>query len=128
MYCDWSAQLQSYISIYNALPAHDWTVNVLTQYNNPANQIMVGEHRNDLISSDYHKGASGFYPSQPCPQWAQVPYLPGANQYSQIPQSIALSEYAAALAAGFGSSGTIFKKWDVVRTGCLGSPLGRSRR
>ena len=97
MYCDWSAQKQSYISIYNAIPAHDWTVTVMTSFDEPANQIMVAEHRNDLITSDYHKGASGFYPSQPCPQWTQVPYLPGANQYSQIPVAIAQTEYALSL-------------------------------
>jgi prepilin-type N-terminal cleavage/methylation domain-containing protein/prepilin-type processing-associated H-X9-DG protein len=66
MYCDWSAQQQSYIPFYNVVPAHDWTVVNSTEFSSPANQAMVGGHRFDGLPADDHKGVSGFYPSQPC--------------------------------------------------------------
>jgi prepilin-type N-terminal cleavage/methylation domain-containing protein/prepilin-type processing-associated H-X9-DG protein len=66
MYCDWAAPENSYIPIYNALPAHDWTVVNSTLFSSPSNQIVIGEHRFDGLSGDDHKGTSGFYPSQPC--------------------------------------------------------------
>jgi prepilin-type N-terminal cleavage/methylation domain-containing protein/prepilin-type processing-associated H-X9-DG protein len=66
MTCDWSAQKQSYIPVYNVLPAHDWTVVTSTDFSSPSQQIVVTEHRNDGIAGDDHKGTSGFYPSQPC--------------------------------------------------------------
>ncbi len=113
MYCDWSAQKQSYIPIYNALPAHDWTVVNFTQYPSPASQIMVGEHRNDLIQSDFHKGASGFFPSQPCPQWQLVPYPAGANQYSYFTTQVAQTEYAPTGTAA--ANKPLFKKYDILR-------------
>ena len=77
---------------------------------------MVGEHRNDLIAADGHKGTSGFYPSQPCPNWTLVPYPPSGNQYSYFPTSVATAELAAANAAGaFSNSASIFKKFDIMR-------------
>jgi prepilin-type N-terminal cleavage/methylation domain-containing protein/prepilin-type processing-associated H-X9-DG protein len=115
MYCDWSAQKNSYIPIYNAMPAHDWTVVTMTAYANPSNQIMVGEHRNDGIAGDDHKGTSGFFPSQPCPQWSLVNYAPGGSQYSYFPNNVALSEYAAAQVGGFAANGSLFKKYDILR-------------
>lgn len=115
MYCDWAATKNSYIPIYNVLPAHDWTVTSITMFATPANQIVVGEHRNDTIAANRHKGTSGFYPSQPCPSWTLVNYPAGAGQYSYFPQAVAQTEYAAALAAGFANSAALFKKYDVLR-------------
>jgi prepilin-type N-terminal cleavage/methylation domain-containing protein/prepilin-type processing-associated H-X9-DG protein len=115
MYCDWAAQKNSYIPVYNVLPAHDWTVTSITQFATPANQIVVTEHRNDNAAADRHKGTSGFFPSQPCPAWQLVPYAPGAKQYSQEPQAVLQAEYALAQVPNFQSNATIFKKWDIVR-------------
>ena len=115
MYCDWAAPQDSYIPVYNALPAHDWVVVSMTAFAQPSNQIVVTEHRNDTIQANQHKGTSGFFPSQPCPQWPQVPYAPGSKQYSQFPQSVALTEYAAAQIPNYGANGTLFKKYDILR-------------
>ena len=115
MYCDWAAQTDSYIPIYNVMPAHDWTVTSITMFSSPANQIVVGEHRNDLILSDYHKGTSGFFPSQPCPQWTLVNYPPGGSQYSYFPIDVVQTEYNLAQQQGFQNSGSLFKKYDILR-------------
>ena len=40
MTCDWAAQYNSYIPIYNALPAHDWTVVTLT----PISITCIADH------------------------------------------------------------------------------------
>ncbi len=116
MYCDWSAQKNSYIPIYNALPAHDWTVVSISSYPNPSNQIMVGEHRNDLVPADQHKGTSGFFPSQPCPGWALVPYVDpaAASTYSYFPASVAEQELAAA-SPDWTTNKKYFKKYDILR-------------
>ncbi|HTQ10946.1 MAG TPA: prepilin-type N-terminal cleavage/methylation domain-containing protein, partial [Fimbriimonadaceae bacterium] len=108
MYCDWAAPKDSYIPIYNALPAHDWTVVSFTTFSSPANQILVGEHRNDNVASDQHKGVSGFYPSQPCPQWSLVPYPPGASQYSYFQTAFAQAELAAASVPDFATNKGLF--------------------
>lgn len=87
MTCDWQAQQYSYITSYNAMPAHDWLPVSLTAYSEPANTIMVTERRNKMGNGSLigaHKGVSGFNPSQPCPNWTLVPGPPGANQYSFI--------------------------------------------
>ncbi len=115
MYCDWAAQTNSYIPIYNAMPAHDWNVVNFSQFDQVASQIVVGEHRNDTIPANFHKGTSGFYTSQPCPQWALVPYPPAAGQYSYFPTQVALTEYALALSQGFGNSAMLFKNYDILR-------------
>ncbi len=114
MTCDWAAQKNSYIAVYNALPAHDWGTVSMGQYASPANQIMVTEHRNDLVAADGHKGASGFYPSQPCPGWALVPYPASGNAYSYFPAAEAQKQYALAL-PNFVANKAIFKKYDIVR-------------
>ncbi|MDR3692189.1 MAG: prepilin-type N-terminal cleavage/methylation domain-containing protein [Fimbriimonas sp.] len=114
MTCDWAAQVNSYIPVYNVMPAHDWTVVSLGQLDSPAQQIMVTEHRNDQVASDGHKGTSGFFPSQPCPNWALVPYPAGSGQYSYFPASVAQAEYAAA-SPNFAANKNIFKKYDIVR-------------
>jgi len=115
MYCDWAAQKNSYIPIYNAMPAHDWTVVNFSSFDQVASQIVVGEHRNDTIQANFHKGTSGYYPSQPCPQWTLVPYPPAAGQYSYFTTQVALAEYAAAQVPNFGANGTLFKKYDILR-------------
>jgi prepilin-type N-terminal cleavage/methylation domain-containing protein/prepilin-type processing-associated H-X9-DG protein len=116
MVCDWEAPANSYISIYNVMPAHDWTVVSLGSLNTPATQIVVGEHRFDGLVADDHKGTSGFYPSQPCPGWAQVAYPPSGSQYSEFPLSVATTEYAAAQPInGSSTDKTLFKKYDVLR-------------
>jgi prepilin-type processing-associated H-X9-DG protein len=114
MTCDWSAQKNSYIPVYNALPAHDWTVVNFSMFTQPANQAMVTEHRNDGIPSDSHKGTSGFYPSQPCPGWALVPYPPAANQYSYFPTAVAMAQLALA-SPDWQNHGILFKKYDILR-------------
>ena len=113
MTCDWAAQKNSYIPVYNILPAHDWTVVSLGQISSPANQIMVAEHRNDLIAADNHKGTSGFFPSQPCPNWTQVAYPAGTGQYSQFPAAVAAAEYK--LTGTAAANKPLFKKYDILR-------------
>jgi prepilin-type N-terminal cleavage/methylation domain-containing protein/prepilin-type processing-associated H-X9-DG protein len=136
MYCDWAAQKDSYIPIYGALPAHDWTVVSQTAYANPANQIMVGEHRNDSLSptdagdGDGHKGTSGFWPSQPCGNLnpnLSLPSPTSANKgsassiafgYTYFNAAFLQQAYASAQNAGaVGSSGYVafFKAYDAVR-------------
>ncbi len=114
MTCDWAAQKSSYIPVYNVMPAHDWTVVSLGQIDTPANQIMITEHRNDNVPADGHKGTSGFFPSQPCPNWALVPYPAGANQYSYFPEAVAKAELAAA-SPNYAANKSLFKKYDIIR-------------
>ena len=114
MYCDWAAQKNSYIPVYNAMPAHDWGVVSISAYDSPSNQIVVTEHRNDGIASDGHKGTSGFYPSQPCPQWAQVAYPASGNAYSYFPESVALAELAST-GGNYSAFPKVFKGWDITR-------------
>jgi len=113
MYCDWAAQKNSYIPVYNVMPAHDWSVVSGTLFSNPSNQIIVTEHRNDLIAADGHKGTSGFYPSQPCANWSLVNYPAGDGQYSYFPTSVALTEYALTGTATKNKS--LFKTYDILR-------------
>ncbi len=136
MYCDWAAQTNSYIPIYNALPAHDWGVISQTSYTSPANQIMVGEHRTDSLNSsdagagDGHKGTSGFWPSQPCGNLNTGLALPSptsatkgnpqstATGYTYFNAAFLQTAYTAAQAAGpVGSKAEIafFKAYDAVR-------------
>lgn len=91
MYCDWMAPKYSYIPNYNLIPAHDWLPVSMTQFETPANLILITERRNKLKNAagtilGRHKGTSGFNPSQPCPQWTIVPYSgngsPGAGTYA----------------------------------------------
>lgn len=73
MTCDWQAPEYSYITAYNALPAHDWLPVSMTSYPEPANQILIAERRDKLdngVVVGKHKGISGFNPSQPCPDEA----------------------------------------------------------
>lgn len=114
MTCDWAAQKNSYIPVYNVMPAHDWTVVQLGQLSSPANQIMVTEHRNDLVAADGHKGTSGFYPSQPCPNWQLVPYPAGAGQYSYFTTQVAQSELASA-SPNYAANKSYFKNFDILR-------------
>ncbi len=131
MYCDWSAQQQSYIPFYNALPAHDWTVVNSSVYSNPSSQAMVGAHRYDGISGDDHKGTSGFYPSQPCgtlnggtlttlpPVGAPVANTPHAAEgYIQFNSNFLASEWAYMQANG-GQASSLwksgFKDYDAIR-------------
>jgi prepilin-type N-terminal cleavage/methylation domain-containing protein len=132
MYCDWSAQQQSYIPFYNALPAHDWTVVNSTSYSNPASQAMVGAHRYDGIAGDDHKGTSGFYPSQPCgtlnggtlttlpPVGAPVGTTPHASVgYIQFTAAFLASEWSYMQANGGPASSlwkSGFKDYDAIRT------------
>jgi prepilin-type N-terminal cleavage/methylation domain-containing protein/prepilin-type processing-associated H-X9-DG protein len=112
--CDWAAQKNSYIPIYNALPAHDWATVSLSSYPDPTSQIVVAEHRDDLIAADGHKGTSGFYPSQPCPQWTNVGTgTAGANQYSYFSAQFATQQYALTGTASANKS--LFKKYDILR-------------
>lgn len=70
MVCDWEAPGYSYISVYNAIPAHDWLPVSMTAFADPANQILIAERRDKLNNGTLvkpHKGVSGFNPSQPCP-------------------------------------------------------------
>jgi len=136
MYCDWSAQLDSYIPFYNALPAHDWNVVSQTAYASPANQIVVGEHRNDSLSptdagdGDGHKGTSGYWPSQPCGSLNPSLALPSpgsankgnpqstATGYTYFTAAFLQEAYADAQAAGpIGSSAytKFFKADDAMR-------------
>ncbi|HLK16502.1 MAG TPA: prepilin-type N-terminal cleavage/methylation domain-containing protein [Fimbriimonadaceae bacterium] len=115
MYCDWAAPKDSYIPVYNVLPAHDWTVTSITMFAQPANQITVTEHRNDNVAADQHKGVSGFFPSQPCPQWPLVPWQASGKQYSYFPEAFALQEYALAQVPNFQTNKSLFKKYDILR-------------
>lgn len=126
MYCDWAAQKNSYIPVYNAMPAHDWTVVSGTSYAEPASQIIVTEHRNDLIAADGHKGLSGFWPSQPCgnvggvslPSPSSATTGAGSNGYAYFTEAFLNQAYANAKLAGApGSSayGKWFKAYDLIR-------------
>lgn len=115
MYCDWAAPKNSYIPVYNALPAHDWTVTSISMFTAPSNQIVITEHRNDGTPANRHKGTSGFFPSQPCPQWTLVPYAPGGSQYSYFPVPVAVAELAAASVPSFAANAALFKKYDILR-------------
>lgn len=125
MTCDWAAQTNSYIPIYNAMPAHDWTVVSLSAYSNPSNQIVVGEHRNDGIASDGHKGTSGFYPSQPCgsvggqslPSDPTVAKSGTGSGYAYFNVAFLNAAYASAQKNAVGSSayGKFFKAYDTIR-------------
>ncbi len=112
--CDWAAQKNSYIPIYNALPAHDWQAVNLSQFPSPSNQAVVGEHRDDGIAADGHKGTSGFFPSQPCAGWDLVPYPAGGKQYSYFPAAEAKLQYGKVL-SGAATAKAQFKKYDVLR-------------
>ena len=115
MYCDWEAQGNSYIPIYNALPAHDWTVVSLSSFEQPSNQAVISEHRDDGTAGDGHKGTSGFYPSQPCPQWSISAFPPSAQQYSLFNSVIAQKEYDLAKVPSFAANPKLFKNYDVLR-------------
>ena len=124
MTCDWSAQKNSYIPIYNALPAHDWQVVSLSSYTSPSNQIVVAEHRNDGIAADGHKGTSGFYPSQPCgllggqnlPSPTTAKSGTGTG-YTYFNAAFLSNAYAKAETLTLGSSayGKFFKAYDAIR-------------
>lgn len=132
--CDWAAQKNSYIPIYNAMPAHDWNVVSLGSFSSPSNQIVVAEHRTssaaigDANSGDGHKGTSGFWPSQPCGSLtATLPSPTTATKgsatstsfgYAYFTADFITKAYAAAQAAGpLGSSkfGAFFKSYDLIR-------------
>jgi len=134
--CDWAAQTNSYIPIYNGLPAHDWTTVSMTAYSSPANQIIVAEHRSDSAavgdpnSGDGHKGTSGFWPSQPCGALNPNLALPSpagattgdnssiATGYTYFNANFLTQAYAAAQLAGpIGSKaeGKFFKAYDTLR-------------
>ena len=136
MYCDWSAQLRSYIPVYNAIQAHDWSPVSGTSLASPASQIVVTEHRNDsLVSTDAgdgdgHKGTSGFWPSQPCGSLNPSLSLPSptsattgnaqstATGYTIFNAAFLAQAYAAAQAAGgVGTKSYVafFKAYDVIR-------------
>lgn len=136
MYCDWSAPQNSYVPIYNALPAHDWAPVSGTSFSDPSNQIVVGEHRDDSLSAtdagdgDGHKGTSGFWPSQPCGSLNPNLSLPSptsatkgnaqstATGYTIFTTTFLTQAYAAAQAAGpVGSSAYVkfFKAYDGMR-------------
>ena len=125
MYCDWAAQTNSYIPIYNAMPAHDWTVVTLSQYPSPSNQALVTTHRDDGIAADGHKGTSGFFPSQPCPNWAIVP-LPACattssctaapGTYSLFTAPAAQAEVALTVGHTPAQNKKLFKSYDIIRT------------
>ena len=75
----------NYIPNYNAIPAHDWIPQSLTNFPAPSDTILVTEKRDTGDSGDAHKGLSGFLPSQPCPQWTLNPYggeFPAAGTYT----------------------------------------------
>jgi len=135
--CDWAAQNDSYIPVYNALPAHDWTTVSLTAYSNPAGTAVVTEHRLDSASQsdanagDGHKGVSGFWPSQPCGSLNPNLALPSptsatkgnpqstASGYAYFNAAFLNTAYAAAQLAGpIGSKaeGAFFKDYDAIRT------------
>jgi hypothetical protein len=137
MYCDWSAQLNSYIPVYNAIPAHDWSPVSGTSFAEPAQQIVVTEHRNDSLTTtdagdgDGHKGTSGFWPSQPCGNLNPSLGLPSptsatkgnpqstATGYTYFNAAFLTQAYAAARAAGgIGTKPyvTFFKDYDVIRS------------
>ncbi len=84
--CDWiPVNGYSYIPNYNAIPAHDWYPVTMTVFNQPAEMILVTEKRLTGDSGDNHKGASGFLPSQPCPQWTLNNYageFPAGGTYT----------------------------------------------
>lgn len=134
--CDWAAQYDSYIPVYNAMPAHDWTTVSLSVYNSPSSQAVVTEHRLDSASQtdanagDGHKGTSGFWPSQPCGQLNPNLALPSptsaskgnaqstATGYTYFNAAFLQTAWASAQAAGpIGSKamGTFFKAYDAVR-------------
>lgn len=125
MTCDWAAQLNSYIPVYNAMPAHDWSVVSATSFSSPSTQIVVAEHRNDGIAADGHKGTSGFYPSQPCGVLGgqnlpadPTTATPGTGSgYTYFTADFVTKAYAAAQAKGYGTSasGKFFKAYDTVR-------------
>jgi len=125
MYCDWSAQKDSYIPVYNAMPAHDWTVINFGMFDSPASQIVVTEHRYDGSAGDGHKGTSGFTHSQPCNSWpiTAEPSVsteesgPGAGSYAYFSAAHADQILADATADGFSSSAglKLFKKADIMR-------------
>jgi len=111
MYCDWSAQLNSYIPVYNAIPAHDWSPVSGTSFASPANQIVVTEHRNDSLvatdagDGDGHKGTSGFWPSQPCGNLNLNLSLPSPDTAAQASGGVGSKNYVA-----------YFKDYDAIRT------------
>jgi prepilin-type processing-associated H-X9-DG protein len=111
MVCDWSAQKNSYIPVYNAMPAHDWTVVNTTQFSSPSNQIVVTEHRNDNIANDGHKGVSGVMPSQPCYSVLAV-FPPSKGQYSYFSTQFALQKYDDSKK---GNTQALFKTYDILR-------------
>jgi prepilin-type N-terminal cleavage/methylation domain-containing protein/prepilin-type processing-associated H-X9-DG protein len=131
MTCDWSAQKQSYIPVYNALPAHDWSVVNATEFASPSNQIVVAEHRDDGLVADDHKGTSGFYPSQPCGTLnggtittmpaVGTPVAPAnsaANGYTQFTADFLQKEWAWIKANGAPGSTPYkngFKAYDAIR-------------
>ena len=134
--CDWAAQTDSYIPIYNAMPAHDWNVVGLSVYASPSSQAVVSEHRLDSASQqdqnagDGHKGTSGFWPSQPCGNLNPNLALPSpttatkgnpqnsATGYTQFNAAFLQTAWVSAQTAGpIGSPamGKFFKAYDVVR-------------
>jgi len=115
MYCDWQAQAYSYIPNYNAMPAHDWTVVTQTTYASPADTIMTTERRDDGQKSDSHKGVSGFYPSQPCPQWTISAFPASGQNYSYFTEAFAKSELAILNSTNISTWPPLFKKYDILR-------------
>jgi prepilin-type processing-associated H-X9-DG protein len=108
----------------------------MTSYASPSNQIMVGEHRDDSLSStdagagDGHKGTSGFWPSQPCGSLNPSLALPSPTSatkgnatssalgYTQFNSAFLATAYASAQAAGpIGSKAYVsyFKAYDAMR-------------
>jgi len=115
MTCDWEAELNSYIPVYNAMPAHDWTVVGFSAFNSPSSQIVVAEHRNDGITGNQHKGTSGFQPSQPCPNWPIVAYPASGKAYAKMPAADTLKQLAIAAIGGYAANPKQFKNFDILR-------------
>ena len=114
MVCDWQAPAYSYIGAYNALPAHDWLTVSMTQYSEPANQIMVTERRNTIDNGvatgsnnviGQQKGLSGFIPSQPCPTDTYTKFTSGPKT------TPGTAEYALATATN-DKQDILRVKWD----------------
>jgi len=116
MSCDWiPAKGYSYISNYNAIPAHDWLPHAMTVFGNPADTILVTEKRNTKDSGDAQKGLSGFLPSQPCPNWTLVPYggeKPGAGTYSYTDSTLVKTLQPTAAKADYKAVDVLRVAWD----------------
>ena len=116
MTCDWiPVKGYSYIPNYNAIPAHDWLPVSMTNFNSPADTILVTEKRDTKDPKDAHKGTSGFLPSQPCPNWTLVPYSgtnPGGNSYSYTDAALVKAKQPTATSADYKAIDLLRVAWD----------------